>query len=118
MTLTKRHLVTRISEETNMGQQQVFDVVQKTLDYISEALAKIKEFSEPRRRRLLVVEDNKAEQMSIGELLGHDDIELTARFMIAVGCAMPVVGYNTTSHSDLNSATVRLASSQCKSESN
>ena len=40
MTLTKRHLVTRISEETNLGQQQVFDVVQKTLDYISEALAK------------------------------------------------------------------------------
>ena len=40
MTLTKRHLVTRISEETSLGQQQVFDVVQKTLDYISEALAK------------------------------------------------------------------------------
>lgn len=40
MTLTKRHLVTRISNETGLGQQQVFDVVQKTLDYISEALAK------------------------------------------------------------------------------
>lgn len=40
MTLTKRHLVTRISDETGMGQQQVFDVVQKTLDYISEALSK------------------------------------------------------------------------------
>ena len=40
MTLTKRHLVMRISDETGMGQQQVFDVVQKTLDYISEALAK------------------------------------------------------------------------------
>ena len=40
MTLTKRHIVTRISDETGMGQQQVFDVVQKTLDYISEALAK------------------------------------------------------------------------------
>src|SRR6202034_4909390 len=39
-----------------------------TREGISEALAKIKEFSEPRRRRLLVVEDNKAEQMSIGEL--------------------------------------------------
>jgi CheY-like chemotaxis protein len=43
---------------------------------ISEALTKIKEFAQPRRRRLLVVEDNKAEQMSIGELLGHDDIEI------------------------------------------
>ena len=32
--------------------------------------------SQPRRRRLLVVEDNAAEQMSIDELLGHDDIEI------------------------------------------
>ena len=40
MTLTKRDLVTRISDETNLGQQQVFTVVQKTLDYITESLAK------------------------------------------------------------------------------
>src|ERR1700740_1055536 len=40
-----------------------------TREGISEALGKIKEFSQPRRRRLLVVEDNKAEQMSITELL-------------------------------------------------
>jgi nucleoid DNA-binding protein len=39
MTLTKRDLVTRIASETGMNQQQVFDVVQKTLDHISEALA-------------------------------------------------------------------------------
>ena len=38
MTLTKRDLVIRISDETNLGQQQVFEVVQKTLDYITEAL--------------------------------------------------------------------------------
>src|SRR5262249_21634496 len=31
---------------------------------------------QPRRRRLLIVEDNPAEQLSIGELLGHDDIDL------------------------------------------
>lgn len=40
MTLTKRDLVIRISEETGLIQQQVLTVVQKTLDYISEALAK------------------------------------------------------------------------------
>lgn len=40
MTLTKRDLVVRISEETGLIQTQVFDVVQKTLDYIAEALAK------------------------------------------------------------------------------
>ena len=47
-----------------------------TREGISEALVKIKDFSQPRRRRLLVVEDNEAEQMSIRELLGHDDIEI------------------------------------------
>ncbi|MGZ5842646.1 MAG: response regulator, partial [Xanthobacteraceae bacterium] len=47
-----------------------------TREGISEALGKIKDFSQSRRRRLLVVEDNKAEQMSIRELLGHDDIEI------------------------------------------
>ena len=40
MTLTKRDLVTRISEETGLVQQQVLDVVQKTLDCIAETLAK------------------------------------------------------------------------------
>jgi HAMP domain-containing protein/CheY-like chemotaxis protein/signal transduction histidine kinase len=49
-----------------------------TREGISEALTKIKEFSEPRRRRLLVVEDNTAEQLSIRELLGHDDIEIVS----------------------------------------
>jgi len=40
MTLTKRDLVIRISEETGLIQTEVFDVVQKTLNYITEALAK------------------------------------------------------------------------------
>lgn len=40
MTLTKRDLVTRISEETGIVQQNVLDVLQKTLDHISESLAK------------------------------------------------------------------------------
>jgi len=40
MTLTKRDIVIRISSETGLVQQQVFDVVQKTLDYIAESLAK------------------------------------------------------------------------------
>ena len=40
MTLTKRDLVVRISSETGLVQKQVFDVVQKTLDYIDEALAR------------------------------------------------------------------------------
>lgn len=38
--MTKRDLVLRISNETGLVQQQVLDVVQKTLDYVTEALAK------------------------------------------------------------------------------
>ncbi|SRR6266705_159945 len=40
MTLTKRDLVVRISEKTGLNQSQAFDVVQKTLDHITETLAK------------------------------------------------------------------------------
>jgi nucleoid DNA-binding protein len=38
--MTKRDLVVRISEETGLVQQTVLAVIQKTFDYISEALAK------------------------------------------------------------------------------
>jgi CheY-like chemotaxis protein/signal transduction histidine kinase len=47
-----------------------------TSEGVEAALARIKEYTQPRRKRLLVVEDNPAEQMSITELLGHDDIEI------------------------------------------
>ena len=47
-----------------------------TRDGIADAMSRIREFSQPRRKRLLVVEDNRVEQMSIHELLGHDDIEI------------------------------------------
>ncbi len=47
-----------------------------TREGIEEAMTRIKEFAQPRRKRLLVVEDNQTEQMSIRELLGHDDIEI------------------------------------------
>jgi CheY-like chemotaxis protein len=48
------------------------------MDGVEEALARIKEYSSRRRKRLLVVEDSAAEQLSIAELLGHDDIEISA----------------------------------------
>jgi len=43
---------------------------------VQAALARIKEYAKPRRKRLLVVEDDKAEQMSIAELLDSSDIEI------------------------------------------
>jgi CheY-like chemotaxis protein/signal transduction histidine kinase len=47
-----------------------------TTEGVEAAIARIKEYARPRRKRLLVVEDNPAEQMSIRELLGYDDIEI------------------------------------------
>ena len=38
--LTKRDLVVRIAHETGMNQQDVHEVIQHTLDYITEALQK------------------------------------------------------------------------------
>ncbi|HEY3640346.1 MAG TPA: HAMP domain-containing protein [Xanthobacteraceae bacterium] len=55
-----------------------FIVKPTTPEGIADALSRIREFAKPRRKRLLVVEDNKAEQMSISELLGHDDIEIVS----------------------------------------
>jgi HAMP domain-containing protein/CheY-like chemotaxis protein/signal transduction histidine kinase len=47
-----------------------------TPEQLESAFARIKEYTVPRRKRLLVVEDNPAEQLSIRELLGYDDIDL------------------------------------------
>jgi HAMP domain-containing protein/CheY-like chemotaxis protein/signal transduction histidine kinase len=47
-----------------------------TTEGVKAAIARIKQYAEPRRKRLLVVEDNPAEQLSIRELLGYDDIEI------------------------------------------
>jgi CheY-like chemotaxis protein/signal transduction histidine kinase len=47
-----------------------------TTEGVSAALSQIKEYAKPRRKRLLIVEDNVAEQLSIRELLDHDDIEI------------------------------------------
>jgi HAMP domain-containing protein/CheY-like chemotaxis protein/signal transduction histidine kinase len=43
---------------------------------VGSAIARIKEYAQPRRKRLMVVEDDYVEQVSIAALLGHDDIEI------------------------------------------
>ncbi len=43
---------------------------------LEAAFERIKNFSVPRTRRLLLVEDNAIERQAIVELLGHDDIEI------------------------------------------
>ena len=39
--MTKRELAVRISAETGLTQQQVADILQRTLDYITESLAAV-----------------------------------------------------------------------------
>ena len=55
-----------------------------TTEGLEAALTRINDYSQPRRKRLLVVEDNPAEQLSIRELLGYDDIDIDA---VASGAA-------------------------------
>ncbi len=47
-----------------------------TSDELEAAFSRIKEYTAPRRKRLLVVEDDPGEQLSIQELLGYDDIDV------------------------------------------
>jgi HAMP domain-containing protein/CheY-like chemotaxis protein len=48
-----------------------------TPEGLEAAFSRIKQYATGRRKRLLIVEDNEAEQMSIRELLGHDDIDVS-----------------------------------------
>src|SRR4029077_15227604 len=47
-----------------------------TPEGLAAALSKIKQYASPRRKRLLVVEDNPSEQTTIQALLGSDDIDM------------------------------------------
>ncbi len=46
-------------------------------DELNAALSRIREYAQPRRKKLLLVEDNPAEQLSTRELLGHEDIDIS-----------------------------------------
>ncbi len=52
-----------------------------TTEGLDAAISRIWEYSSPRRKRLLLVEDNPAEQLSITELLGHEDIDIVTADM-------------------------------------
>ncbi|HKR97121.1 MAG TPA: response regulator, partial [Candidatus Angelobacter sp.] len=80
---TTRHIPVQmltLDEDWHHGLSRgAFSFVTKptTPEGLEAALARIKEYTKPRRKRLLVVEDNPAEQLSIKELLGYDDIDVT-----------------------------------------
>ncbi len=48
-----------------------------TPEGLESAISRIQEYSTRRRKRLLVVEDEPAQQLTIQALLGHDDIDVT-----------------------------------------
>ncbi|MGO6905758.1 response regulator, partial [Rhizobium ruizarguesonis] len=45
---------------------------------LGRALSRLKAYAQPRRKHLLLVEDNEAERLSVTALLGHDDIDITS----------------------------------------
>jgi CheY-like chemotaxis protein/two-component sensor histidine kinase len=49
-----------------------------TTEYLGDAFARIKDYAAPRRKRLLLVEDDEAERQGVSELLGSADIEIAA----------------------------------------
>jgi len=71
-------IITHDEDRQHALSKGAFSFVSKpaTSEGVDAALRRIKEYSGQRRKRLLIVEDNAAEQRSIQELLGHDDIEI------------------------------------------
>src|SRR6202035_2747609 len=77
-----RHIpvqILTIEDERQYGLERgAFSFVTKTVttDRLEEAIDKLKDFTTSRTRRLLIVEDDPAEQMSVTELLGAKDVEI------------------------------------------
>jgi HAMP domain-containing protein/CheY-like chemotaxis protein/signal transduction histidine kinase len=78
-----RHIpvqILTIEEERQYGLERgAYSFINKplTTEGLEAALDRVKRFAEPRVRELLVVEDDPAEQLSIRELIGHDDVAIT-----------------------------------------
>jgi len=81
-TLETRHIPVQILSMDEDRQQGLargaFSYMNKptTTEGLSAALNRISEYVKPRRKRLLIAEDNEAERMSVSELLSHPDIEI------------------------------------------
>jgi HAMP domain-containing protein/signal transduction histidine kinase/DNA-binding response OmpR family regulator len=77
-----RHIpvqIVTLDEDRHHGLARgAFAYVQKptTPTGLEDAFARIKDYTAPRRRRLLLVEDDEAERKGVSELLGSSDIEI------------------------------------------
>ncbi len=81
-TLETRHIPVQILSMDEDRQQGLargaFSYMNKptTTEGLSVALSKISDYVKPRRKRLLIAEDNEAERFGVTELLSHPDIEI------------------------------------------
>ncbi|HLW24089.1 MAG TPA: HAMP domain-containing protein [Steroidobacteraceae bacterium] len=81
---TTRHIpvqIVTLDEDRHHGLARgAFAFVHKpaTAEGLEEAFARIKGYASPRRKRLLVVEDDEVERKSVAELLAHEDIEISS----------------------------------------
>ncbi|HYM43634.1 MAG TPA: response regulator, partial [Steroidobacteraceae bacterium] len=79
-----RHIpvqIVTVEEERQYGLERgAFSFITKgaTTAGLDEAFTRLKSFTATRRRRLLVVEDDPAEQLSVRELLGQADVEIVS----------------------------------------
>jgi hypothetical protein len=77
-----RHIpvqIVTLDEDRHHGLARgAFAYVQKptTPAGLDDAFARIKDYAAPRRKRLLLVEDDEAERKGVSELLGSEDIEI------------------------------------------
>ncbi|MBS0549984.1 MAG: response regulator, partial [Proteobacteria bacterium] len=81
-TLETRHIPVQILSMDEDRQQGLargaFSYLSKptTTEGLSRALGRISDYLKPRRKRLLIAEDNEAERFGVTELLAHPDIEI------------------------------------------
>jgi CheY-like chemotaxis protein/signal transduction histidine kinase/HAMP domain-containing protein len=81
-TLETRHIPVQILSMDEDRQQGLargaFSYLNKptTSEGLSSALARINDYVRPRKKRLLIAEDNEAERFGVSELLAHPDIEI------------------------------------------
>ena len=81
---TTRHIpvqIVTLEEERQHGLSQgafAYLIKEPTTDGLEAAFDRLKEFTVPRTKRLLVVEDNAIERDAVLELLGFNDIEIVA----------------------------------------
>jgi hypothetical protein len=79
-----RHIpvqIVTLDEDRHHGLARgAFSFVQKPASSqgLEEAFARIKGYAAPRRKRLLLVEDDQNERQSVADLLSHEDIEISS----------------------------------------